>query len=151
MPTAARTRVIALDVGDARTGVAVSDELGLTAQPLVSICKRGKKAVGEVLSLLDQYRPGIIILGLPLELSGEKGEQAQKVEAFAALLERRLRSNVHYQEIELVFYDERLTTKEAAKVIAGSKLKDEKRSAALDRVAAALILDGFLQKRNRQV
>lgn len=140
-------RVMALDLGDARIGVAVSDPLGLTAQPLLSIEQTGRKALRNVLALVKEYRVCTLVVGHPLELNGEQGEQAGKVHRFVSALEQALEKDPQQSRVRTVLWDERLTTAQAERIIAGSKLKNRDRRAALDRVAAALILESYLSAR----
>lgn len=134
---------MALDVGDARIGVAVSDPLRMFAQPLTTITrKKDQNTAAEIAALMVEQKVSVLVVGLPSELSGSRGEQAAKVEAFIEKLRRAIGKTALNARIE--FWDERLTTVQAQRVIAGSKLKNRERDAALDRVSAAIILEGYL-------
>ena len=136
-------RTLAVDHGDSRIGLALSDPMGLFAQPLATLENKGyKQAASDVLSIAAINDVRQIVVGLPLELDGSKGPQARKVDKFT----KQLRRSIEASEREVVVHqwDERMTTVAAERIIAGSKLKDSERSGALDRVAAALILEGFL-------
>ncbi len=132
---------MALDVGDARIGVAMSDPLQITAQPLITVV-RTKKGVQELVALIETHTPCAIIVGLPKMLSGEVGEQGEKTTLFAEGLRRKLEAKK--LNPEFIFWDERLTTVSAERLIVGTKLKDKNRRALLDRVSATLILEAYL-------
>lgn len=144
----AMKRFMGLDVGDARIGVALSDPLGLTAQPYTTVDRRGGREISEFSRIVAKEDVGVIVIGLPLELSGEAGPQAEKVRLFAEHLERSLqRSEEISQKPKIELWDERLTTVEAERVIRGSGLKDRERRATLDRISAAVILASYLAAR----
>ncbi|MHB0912419.1 MAG: Holliday junction resolvase RuvX [Armatimonadota bacterium] len=130
-----------LDVGDKTIGVAVSDELGFTSQPVTVIARTAsiKKDIGEIRRLVEEYGVEKIVVGLPLMLDGSVGVQAEKVEEFARELARRLRA-------EIVMWDERLSTSEVERVIA--ELPREKRKQVVDKLAAAVILQSYLNGRH---
>ena len=132
---------MALDVGDARIGVAMSDPLQITAQPLITVV-RTKKGVQELVALIETHKPGAISVGLPKMLSGVVGEQGEKTTLFAEGLRRKLEAKKLHPEI--IFWDERLTTVSAERLIIGTKLKDKNRRALLDQVSATLILEAYL-------
>src|SRR5438094_5943640 len=107
-------RILALDLGARRIGVAVSDPLGITAQGLETIERRNNRADLEMLGrLVHDYDVGMILLGEPLHLSGHAGLQCDRAEEFAERLRRRLSINV-------LLWDERLTTAEAQRVLTAS-------------------------------
>ncbi len=139
-------RALALDVGDARIGVALSDQLGITAQPLLTIERKKEDCLERLASLVKEHRVGTIVIGIPLMLSGEVGDQAKKVLLLAEQI--RTRCAEVNDAIRIVFWDERLTTVQAERVIQGTRLKDSARRASLDRVSAALILAAFLDSGN---
>ena len=140
-------KTLALDIGDARIGVALSDALGITAQPFVTIERKAGDYIAKLLELVKRERVTTMVLGIPLTLSGEIGEQAKKVQ----LVAKELESACQAAELEtrIVFWDERLTTVQAERVIQGSKLRDSERRASLDRVSAALILAAYLESPNK--
>lgn len=134
-------RVMALDVGDARIGVALSDTLQITAQPLTTV-ERTKRGIKELLTLIETQKPVSIVIGLPKMLSGEVGEQGLKTSQFGDELQRKLTArNI---DSRLIFWDERLTTVNAERLIQGTKLRNKNRRALLDQVSAMLILEAFL-------
>lgn len=131
-------RVIGLDVGDRRIGVALSDPLGFTAQRLTVIERTAPAQDVEVVqSLVTQHGVQTVVIGLPLTMRGERGPQAQKVAAFSEALRRRLAV-----PIELV--DERLTTVQGERALRETGTRRRKRKAVIDQVAAQLILQQYL-------
>ncbi len=135
-------RLLALDVGSRTIGLAISDPLGITAQGLPTLRRTSKRA--DLQSLADLIRRhGIseIVVGYPLRMSGEAGSQAQKVEALAEELRRRFHLPVH-------LWDERLTTAEAQRVLRETDMSIRRRGQVVDRLAAVLILQAFLQNRS---
>ena len=138
------SRLMGLDVGESRIGVALSDPLNFFAIPSCTVEQRGKAAFRELITIAEANKVSTIVIGLPYELDGSIGTQAQKVMEFADKLKNRLRSHPILNKTSIEMCDERLTTTQAEKIIAGSKLKNAKRSAALDQIAASLILDSFI-------
>jgi putative holliday junction resolvase len=132
-------RVIGLDVGDKTLGVAVSDELGLTAQG-VTTCRRTSFAADlEFLRrIIAQYAATVLVVGLPKNMDGTLGPQAQKTLAFV----ERLR---HGCAIPVVTWDERLTTREAERVLLAANTSRQRRKQVRDRLAAQLILQSYLE------
>ena len=132
--------ILGLDIGDARIGVAISDELGIAAHPLCSITRKNRKVDLAVLqTLITTHKVERIVIGLPLRLNGEIGIQARKVKKFAAALERTV-------NLPICFWDERFTTVEAEQILRGTKKRGKKRKKVIDQVAAVLILDGYLDE-----
>ncbi len=136
-------RKMGLDVGDARIGVAISDPLGMFAQPLCTV-ERKKDFIQKLIEIVKEKNVSEIIIGMPYEMNASLGEQAEKVKKFTEKLKNSLSNNEEFNSIEFKFWDERLTTKQAQKITAGSGLKNKDCAAALDRVSAALILDAYL-------
>ena len=142
MPPAAtlgHRRVLALDVGSKRIGVAVSDPLGITAQGLQTIERRNKRrdleALGQVLAKYDVRE---IVVGLPLRLSGAEGTQSEKMRRFAEDLQSHFGVTVH-------LWDERWTSTEANRLLRETELSIKKRGQAVDRMAAILILQSWME------
>ncbi|HUO16297.1 MAG TPA: Holliday junction resolvase RuvX [Verrucomicrobiae bacterium] len=134
-------RVLGLDVGSRRIGIAVSDPLGITAQGLETLQRRNKRADFEYLGrVIREYEVKEIVVGLPLRMSGAEGTQADKMQIFAEELRKRFRLPVH-------LYDERLTSAEANRLLRETELSIEKRGKAVDRMAAVLILQGWMENR----
>jgi putative Holliday junction resolvase len=137
-------RVLGLDVGSRRIGVAVSDPLGITAQGLETLERRNKRHDFEHLKrVIRQYEVKEIVVGLPLRMSGAEGTQSEKMRAFADELHKRFGLPVH-------LWDERLTSAEANRFLRETELSIEKRGKAVDRMAAVLILQGWMELRGRQ-
>jgi putative holliday junction resolvase len=132
-------RYLALDVGSKRVGIAVSDELGLTAQPVLTLERRRnpREDLRSIARLCRRFGVAGIVVGNPLALSGEVGPQAAKVQGFAAELGELTGLPIH-------LWDERLTTHEAHQLLyeAGHARQDHRR--VVDQVAATLILQSFL-------
>jgi putative Holliday junction resolvase len=141
-------RHLAIDHGEAHIGIALSDPLGLFAQPLCTLRNDGT-AIVEIVKLLSEHSVGVLVVGVPLELDGCLGPQAKKVERFVKKLEVALQADETFAELKLVYWDERLTSVEAEEIIRGSKLKNRKRRALVDRVAAAVILESYLNSSDR--
>ncbi|HSM85624.1 MAG TPA: Holliday junction resolvase RuvX [Candidatus Limnocylindrales bacterium] len=135
-------RILAIDHGSRRMGLAVSDPLGITAQGLETLQRKNKRSdFARLERLIREYQVGEIVLGNPLRMSGEEGTQSQKVAEFAEELRRRFGLPVH-------LWDERLTSAEANRLLRETELSIQKRAQAVDRIAATLILQSFLQARS---
>ena len=128
--------MLALDIGGRRIGVAVSDELGMIASPVATIDARGDIAA-EVQVLMDRYEVSRVVVGLPIGMSGKEGPQATEVRAVAEKLEKQL-------AIEIVYSDERLSSAVANQALIGQGTRREKRKQHIDAMAAAVILQGYL-------
>lgn len=140
--------ILALDVGDARIGLALSDKLALTAQPFLTLENRGRSTLLKISEIIAAHNVKRLVIGLPLELNGGEGKQAAKTRAFADKLMRYLSGCPTSAGIEVEFVDERLTSREAERVLRGSALKDRDRKEALDKISAALILETYLSGRH---
>ena len=127
-------RILGLDVGEKRIGVAVSDLLGYIAQG-ISVVKR--KDIEELKKIVSDYNIERIIVGLPKNMDGSIGEQAKKALAFIEDLKKEI-------DLPILTWDERLTTKEAEGVLLKADLSRAKRKKVIDKLAAALILQGYL-------
>lgn len=137
----ATTRILALDHGTKRIGIALSDELGWIAQPLETYERRSLEAdVAYIRRLVDRHEVAEVVMGLPLRLSGRVGPEAEQVRQFIRVLERAL-------SVPVVAWDERLTTKSAEQFLIESNVSRKKRKGAVDRVAAALLLQSYLEAR----
>jgi putative pre-16S rRNA nuclease len=130
--------LLGLDVGEKRIGIAVSDPLGTTAQPLETI-ERDEHAVARIERIIRDTGAQCLIVGLPLLMDGSEGAQARLVREFADVLADRL-------ETPIEFVDERLTTREAQEVLSGSRMKNSQKKEASDRIAAALILRSYMDR-----
>ena len=138
-------RTIALDVGDKTIGVAISDELNITAGGLTTIERIGiKKDTTLVVELIIEHDCGTVIIGLPLNLDGSDSIQTSKVREFYDKLSNKLKSQ-GMGDINLLFYDERFTTKMAESVLIEGDVKRSKRKDVIDKQAAVIILQGYLE------
>ena len=134
-------RVLGLDVGARRIGVAISDPLGLTAQGLETLQRKNKKYDYSFLyRIIRDYDVRQIVVGLPLRMSGAEGTQAIKIQEFADGLRKHFKIPVH-------LWDERLTSAEANRLLRETNLSIEKRGEAVDRMAAVLILQSWMDSR----
>lgn len=141
-------RLLSLDVGDRRVGVAVSDDTGLIASPLTVIRRTSKVAdFYKIAQLVREQRAERLVIGLPLSRDGTAGPQAQRVERYAVALTESLR--VQGLGLPVVFWDERLSTQRAeeAMIAAGRKAKD--RRERIDAAAAAVILQDYLDEQRQ--
>ena len=138
-------RILGLDVGDVRIGVALSDPLGLTAQPHAVITRDRKRSEFSALQrIIDEFEVKRSVLGLPLNMNGSLGQQAQRVQEFAEML-RRMASHV-----EIEFWDERLSSAASEQILINSGMRRNKRRRTIDKVAAAIILQGYLDRQRAQ-
>jgi putative Holliday junction resolvase len=141
-----RRRTLALDVGERRIGVAISDELGILATPLKTIkAEPQTQALHDIVALVHEYEVRELVVGLPLTMNGEVGMQAQVVHTFVAHLESLIERPVH-------LFDERLTSVMAETMMrdTGRKSSRRKRKTGIDEVAASIILQNYLD-RNRNL
>jgi len=139
--SAAPHRILGLDVGARRVGIAISDPLGLTAQGLDTLQRKNKKHDFALLyRIIREYDVREIVVGLPLRMSGAEGVQAVKSQAFADDLRKHFKLPVH-------LWDERLSSAEANRLLRETDLSIEKRGQAVDRMAAILILQNWMDSR----
>ena len=129
-------RFLGLDIGAKRIGIAVSDELGILASP-VSYVQRGSGELTAFRDLILRYEPVRLVAGLPSGMSGHEGPQARSVRTYTDALARML-------ELELVYWDERLTTTIAEKQLIASGARRDKRREQIDALAAAVMLQSYL-------
>lgn len=136
-----KPRVLGLDVGSKTIGVAVTDPLGITAQGLETIRRKNKRLDFEQLGrLVRNYEVSEIVVGYPLRLSGVEGIQSEKMQAFAEELRKKFGLPVH-------LWDERLTSSQANRILRDAELSIKKRGEAVDRLAAVLILQSWMEAR----
>jgi len=135
-------RIMGIDFGDSRIGVAISDPMGWTAQGLETISWKGsmEKAAERIKQLAEQYQAEKFVIGLPRNMNGTIGPSGEKAMAFGELL-----SNM--TGIEVVNWDERLTTVAANRIMHEVGMKTSKKKGSVDRIAAVLILQGYLDSR----
>ena len=139
MPSATRPRILGLDVGSKRIGVAISDPLGITAQGLPTIQRKNKRLDFEQLAgIIGNYEVAEIVVGYPLRLSGNEGIQSEKMQRFADELREKFSIPVH-------LWDERLTSSQANRILREAELSIKKRGEAVDRLAAVLILQNWME------
>ena len=134
-------RILGLDFGSKTVGVAVSDALGLTAQGVETIERKEenklRKTCARIEELVKEYGAESIVLGLPKNMNGTEGERAEKSREFGETLKRRT-------GLPVILWDERLTTVAAEQVLMENGVRRENRKAVIDKVAACLILQGYL-------
>ncbi|MCP3982381.1 MAG: Holliday junction resolvase RuvX [bacterium] len=132
-------RLLAVDLGQVRIGLALSDPLGITAQPLETLQAIGpKRDLQNVAEVAREHEATTVVVGLPLLLSGEDGEAARGARAFAEGLGRRLPG------VRIALWDERLTTVQAERAMIAGNARRSRRREAIDVVAAVIILQSFL-------
>jgi putative Holliday junction resolvase len=131
-------RILGLDYGEKRIGVAICDELGFTAQGRPTIIRKNKKHDWEILgSLIRDDKVEKIVIGYPVRIDGSEGIQCEKVDRFAALMEATF-------FLPVVKWPETLSTKEAEEILINSGVRWEKRKKMVDKLAACIILQGYL-------
>lgn len=136
-------RVIGLDYGTKTVGVAVSDELMLTAQPYETIERKSpgklRQTLAEIERVITEYNCVRIVLGYPKNMNNTEGERVRATEEFKESLERRT-------GLEVILWDERLTTVEAERILMESGVRRENRKQYIDKMAAAVILQNYLDR-----
>ena len=134
-------RIMGLDFGSKTVGVAICDPLGITAQGIETITRKEenklRKTLGRIEALIEEYEITSIVLGYPKNMDDTIGERAEKTLEFKAMLERRT-------GLPVIMWDERLTTIEADQILRESGVRRENRKAVIDKVAACIILQGYL-------
>ena len=139
-------RRLALDVGERRVGVAVSDATGLIATPLTVLRRRSKaEDFARIARLVREQSAGEVIVGLPLRADGSAGPQARRIERYAAALEKALRAEG--LDVPLRLWDERMSTRRAQEALMAAGRKARRR-AQIDAAAAAIILQDYLDERH---
>ncbi len=141
-------RKIGLDVGDKTIGIAVSDALGITAQGIMTYERIGiKKDTDKILELVKEYDCDTVVIGLPINLNGTDSIQTEKVREFRQKLENKFRSTGGgLQNVVFEWEDERFTTLIAEGVLIAADVSREKRKEVIDKQAAIIILQGYLDK-----
>lgn len=134
-------RIMGLDYGAKTVGVAISDELLMTAQPVETITRtredKLRQTLARIEALIEEYQVDKVVIGLPKKMNNEEGERCTKTREFAGKVESRT-------GLEIVFWDERLTTVAANAVLEEANVSKEHRKEYIDKVAASLILKGYL-------
>ena len=131
-------RILGVDYGDSRIGLSVCDELGILASPLATIKSESmRKNVDKITAIAKEQNAETIVLGLPLNMDGTEGIRASKSRAFARVLEK-------VSGLSVILVDERLTTVEADEIMDANNVPKQKRKEIVDRIAAQLILQSYL-------
>jgi len=139
-------RILGLDMGESRIGVALSDELLLTAQGLCVLKSRGTaNDIEQIVELIDKHAVTHLVLGLPKNMDGSQGPMAEKVLEFGRKLQSR------QPDVILAYWDERLTTAAAQRVLVDADMSRSRRRQVVDKVAAGLILQGYMDFLARKV
>jgi len=134
-------RILGLDLGEKRIGLAISDELGITAQGLPTVASTSENEdLIKIKKLIEQYKVEKVIVGLPKNMNGTLGKQAEKSITFAQKLK-----SISQTEIELE--DERLSTVRAEKLLIQADRSRKKRKKVIDKMAAVIILQSYLDRR----
>lgn len=137
-------RILGLDFGSTTVGVAISDELGLTAQGLEVIRRKQENKLRQTLARIEQlvteYKVELIVLGYPKNMNNTIGERAQKTEEFSDMLRRRT-------GVDVLLWDERLSTVSAHQSMIEGGMRREKRAEIVDQVAAVFILQNYLDRK----
>jgi len=131
-------RVLALDYGTVRIGIALSDEMGWTAQPLETLTRRTlDRDIAHIAALVGTYEVRHVLLGFPLQLDGREGPAIQAMREFQARLEAGV-------SVPVILWDERLTTKSAEDLLIAADVSRKKRKGVVDRIAASILLQSYL-------
>ncbi|UCE43088.1 MAG: Holliday junction resolvase RuvX [Candidatus Aminicenantes bacterium] len=134
-------RILGIDYGDRKIGLAISDQLGITAQPLISYRRKTEKEDAAYFKrVVSEYEIKEVIVGLPLRMDGSSGTRAEKTQEFARWLEQILGLPVN-------FWDERLTTKQASKILSQQKISPKAKKNIEDQVSAVIILSTYLESK----
>ena len=141
-PAAQAKRILGLDVGSKRIGLAISDPLGITAQGLETLQRQNKRLdFAQLEQVIREHRVTEIVIGLPLRMTGGEGIQAEKMQAFAEDVRRRFRLPVH-------LWDERLTSAQANRLLRETDMSIKRRGEVVDQMAAVLILQSWMDARS---
>lgn len=136
-------RIMALDYGEKRIGIALSDPLGITAQGIMVLERTSlKKDIALLTDICRKEEVGEIVLGLPRNLNGSLGAKAQEVKKFGETLRKKL-------ELPVFYWDEWLSTVAAEKALLEADLSRKKRKKVIDKTAAVIILQSYLERKNR--
>lgn len=139
-------RKLGLDVGDKTIGVAVSDELDITAQGVTTIDRVGiRKDAGKVMDYVREYDCDTVVMGLPINLDGSDSVQTEKVREFRTMLENKMRSS-GMADVKVEWQDERFTTVIAERVLMVANMKRKSRKEVVDKQAAIIILQSYMDR-----
>ena len=137
-------KIMSVDYGDARTGLAVCDRTEFLASPIGTIEERNAQILAmKVAHMAEQYEVGMIVIGLPINMNGSEGPRAQKCRAFGEMVEC-------VTELPVVMWDERSTTVSAHNILNETNVRGKDRKKVVDTVAATLILETYLDYRRKQ-
>ncbi|MBQ8084665.1 MAG: Holliday junction resolvase RuvX [Lachnospiraceae bacterium] len=138
-------RIMGLDYGSKTVGVAISDELMITAQPVMTIERKSenklRKTLAKIEELIDEYKVSFVVLGYPKNMDNSEGERVAATKEFAEHLERRT-------GLEVILQDERLTTIESERILVEAGVRREHRKDYVDKMAAAVILQSYLDSQH---
>ena len=145
-------RILGLDVGDKTVGVAVSDPLGIIATGVTTIDRVGiRKDTGKVIDYIREYGCEQVVMGLPLNLDDTDSVQTEKVREFRTMLENKLRSSgAELSKVKIDWQDERYSTCEAEEVLIEANMSREDRKKIIDRQAAIVILQRYLDRMEKK-
>ena len=134
-------RILGIDYGNKRVGVAVSDSLGWTAQPLVTLQMHGhQELLVEIREYIDKYEIEKLVVGMPYNMDGTMGKRAEITQAFVNFLKNNL-------ELPIIIQDERLTTRQAKNILLEADVSRAGRKKVIDKMAASLILQSYLDSK----
>jgi len=134
-------RILALDVGTKTIGVALSDELGITANGVTTILRKNTRYdTGEIKKLVETYNPSEIVVGVPYDMNGEVTERGSEIMQFALKLKEAL-------ELPINYWDESFSTVNAENMLIGANVSRKKRKKVIDKMAAVFILEEYLESR----
>ncbi|MCM1157083.1 MAG: Holliday junction resolvase RuvX [Bacteroidales bacterium] len=138
-------RILGLDYGTKTVGVALSDELGITAQPIMTIERKSenklRRTLAQIEEIIDEYGVSFVVLGYPKNMNNTVGQRAAATEEFKEHIERRT-------GLEVVLQDERLSTAESERILMEAGVRRERRKDYVDKMAAAVILQSYLDAKN---
>lgn len=138
-------RIMGLDYGSKTVGVAISDELMITAQPVMTIERKSenklRKTLAKIEELIDEYKVSFVVLGYPKNMDNSEGERVVATKEFAEHLERRT-------GLEVILQDERLSTIESERILVEAGVRREHRKDYVDKMAAAVILQSYLDSQH---
>lgn len=138
-------RILAMDVGDRRIGMAVSDPMGWTAQGIDTLVRKNDRYdVEKIKKVINEYDPEKLVLGLPRNMNGTLGPQGEKVKKFGELLKEEV------YEGQIIYWDERLTSVQANRIMIDADVRRKKRKENVDMMAAIFILQSYLDFLNNQ-
>ena len=137
-------RILCLDIGHVRIGVAVTDPLGMFAQG-IDVIPAGEEWMEKLDELVDRYSPSVLLLGYPVRTNGSVGPEAERIEELARMLEQR------YPDLSVTLWDERFTTTIATRALIEGGVRREKRRSKVDKLAAVIILQDYIDHLGRKL